>query len=458
MSSKDEEIDMDSIPLFDYLKKEIPVEDIRDIDSPRRIYSIDFVKGFAIVFIMIAHTAGAWLNDTWIHIYGVMFALLDFLGPSLFVFLSALSVIFSIRRKKGILPDKIIRNRILNRGLVIIVIGVLFNIMSFELTIEGYEFPFNLWGWNILMFIGFSQIFTFYALKIGRMARLTIGTFIIFTSDPIRQYLFEGMTAGNPFITFLHYIIVSPSPMTPFLPWVAYCFLASIFGEILYEAMMKGSKQDYIILFRTFLYWGLFLVIAGVFLGRYSYRPSDLYLAASDTVIGNLPLTEYPHMILFSVMNNDTIITNIKYPGMWEFLIRGRGPNMIYNLGAGLLIISISLYFIDIKEKANNFISMMKYYGKVSLSLFLIHYTFITLFVFYFDFITFVFICFTYLGFMGFLMYIWNEFFNGAGSPEWIMVQIGRIGQKTSKTVKKEFQIIEEAIKPVRKKKKKTSN
>ena len=130
-----------------------------------------------------------------------------------------------------------------------------------------------------------------------------------------------------------------------------------------------------------------------------------------------------------------------------EFLIRGRGPNMIYNLGAALLLISISFYFIDIKKKANNFISMLKYYGKVSLSLFLIHYTFITLFVFYFDLFTYVFIVLSYVGFMGFLMYVWNEFFNGAGSPEWIMIQIGRIGQKTSKTVKKEFQVIEEEIK-----------
>jgi hypothetical protein len=44
-------------------------------------------------------------------------------------------------------------------------------------------------------------------------------------------------------------------------------------------------------------------------------------------------------------------------------------------------------------------------------------------------------------------MYVWNEYYGGAGSPEWIMVQVGRIGQKTGKTVKKEIHVIEEEIK-----------
>ena len=446
MSRKEEnEIDMDSIHLLDYLKKEIPIDELRDIDSSKRIVSIDFVKGFAIVFIILAHTAGAWLNSSWIFVYGVAYAFLDILGPSLFVFLSALSVVFSIKRKKGILPDKVIRNRILNRGLIIIVIGIVFNIFSFEFTIEGYPFPLNLWGWNILMFIGFSQIFSLYALRVGKMARAVIGAFIIFTSDPIRQFLFEGKEAGNTFLTILHYIIVSPSPMTPLLPYLSICFISTIFGEYLYDAMISGKKQDYTILFRTFLYWGLFFVIVGIFLGRSSYYPGDGYTPASDLIVGTLPYSEYPQIGLIEDINKNML--GIQYPGMWEFLIRGRAFSMIYQLGAALLVISISFYFIDIKKKSNIFTSMLIYYGKVSLSLFLIHITFIPLFLWHFDIVVFAILYLGYAGLMGFLMYIWNEFFNGVGSPEWIMVQIGRVGHKTSKMVKKEFEVIEEELK-----------
>jgi hypothetical protein len=95
----------------------------------------------------------------------------------------------------------------------------------------------------------------------------------------------------------------------------------------------------------------------------------------------------------------------------------------------------------------NNFISMIKYYGKVSLSLFLLHFIFITLFLDSLDFLAYAFLYFGYLGFWGFTMFIWNEFYNGVGSPEWLMVQVGRIGQKTGKSIKKEILIMEEEIK-----------
>ena len=446
-SEENNEIDLDSIPLFDYLKKAIPVEELRDFSSSRRIGSIDFVKGIAIVFIMAAHTAGAWLVPSWWFFYGILFAFLDILGPSLFVFLSALSVVFSISRRKVNMKEKVIRNRIFSRGIMIIVIAVIFNLISIEFTIEGYYFPATLWGWNILMFIGFSQIFSYYALKLSKMARAIIGFFIIFASDPIRQFLFQGKVAGDFLSTVLHYIITSPSPMTPLLPWISICFISSIFGEYLYEAMIGGTKKDYRKLFRTFLYYGIFFVLVGIFLGRFSYVPGDEFILATDFTIGTLPLNEYPHTILLLHIRTQMIIPGITYPGMWEFLIRGRAPNMVYNLGAALILIAVCFYIIDIKRKMNNFISMINYYGKVSLSLFLLHFVFITLFLNTLGIVLYFVVLFGFVGFWGFLMYIWNEFYNGVGSPEWLMVQVGRIGQKTSKTVKKEILVIEEEIK-----------
>ena len=162
--------DIESPDLISYLKEEIPIEDIRDYASPKRIRSIDLIKGFAIIMIIIAHTAAAWLDPDWIYIYGMVSASLDILGPSLFVFLSALSVIFSIRRKKGRLPNKVIRNRIFSRGLTIIVIGLLFNIIGLNIVRPDIPFPLSIWGWNILVFIGFSQIFSYYAVKLKKIA------------------------------------------------------------------------------------------------------------------------------------------------------------------------------------------------------------------------------------------------------------------------------------------------
>jgi uncharacterized membrane protein len=445
-SKKNNEIDIDSIHLVDYLKEEIPIEDLRDFSSSRRIGSIDFVKGIAIILIIGAHSAKAWLVESWQFFYGIGFAFLDIVGPSLFVFLSALSVVFSIRRKKGEVKEKIIRNRIFSRALMIIVIAVIFNLVSIEFTVPGYSFPATLWGWNILMFIGLAQIFSYYALKLSKISRAVIGLLIIFTSDTIRLWLFQGKDT-NILIKILHYIIVSPSPMTPLLPWLSICFLSSIFGEYLYEAMVGGTKKAYIKLFRTFLYWGIILILVGILLGTKSYLPGNDFILATNTTIGTLPPNEYPHILLWYDMITQKFLPEITYPGMWEFTVRGRAPNMIYNLGAALILIAVCFYFIDIKRKMNNFVKMINYYGKVSLSLFLLHFVFITLFLHALDFYAYAFMYFGYLGFWGFIMYIWNEFYDGVGSPEWLMVQVGRIGQKTGKTVKKEILIIEEEIK-----------
>jgi uncharacterized membrane protein len=411
----------ESPPLFNYLQELIPLEDIRDFASPKRIGSIDFVKGFAIVFIMLAHSAAIWLDSENYYLYGVLFALLDFLGPSLFVFLSSLSVIFSIKNKQNILPPKVIRMRIFSRGIMIILIATIYNITSLSLYPFNIPFPFNLWGWNILMFIGFSQIFSYYALKISKLYRGIIGILIVLLSNPIRDLIFvPGLEAGNLGVITIHYIVIGPNPMVPLLPGLAICFISTIFGEYLYEAMNKGTHDAYVGLFRIFMIWSIILILVGIGLG--------FQLFNRDIILGGV--SEYPNIALLDIANAPI---NINIPGMPEFLIRGRGPNMLYNLGAALLVISISFYFIDIKKKYGNFVKMLVYYGKVSLSLFFVHQIFLGLFSRQFGLALFLINNLTYVGLMGFLMYIWMQYANGVGSPEWLMAAVGRIGKKKRK-------------------------
>ncbi|MFX0048341.1 MAG: heparan-alpha-glucosaminide N-acetyltransferase domain-containing protein [Candidatus Hermodarchaeota archaeon] len=414
----------ESPPLFNYLQELIPLEDIRDFASPKRIGSIDFVKGFAIVFIILAHSAAIWLDSENRYLYGLLFTLLDFLGPSLFVFLSSLSVIFSIKNKQNILPTKVIRMRIFSRGIIIILIATIYNVTS--LAIENYAipipFPLNLWGWNILMFIGFSQIFSYYALKISKLYRGIIGIIIVLLSNPIRDFIFvPGLEDGNLLVIAIHYIVIGPNPMVPLLPGLAICFISTIFGEYLYEAMNKGTKDAYVGLFRIFMVWSIILIFIGIGLGFQLYT--------FETIPGgNRMYPEYPSIGLL-----DTINTKLAMPGIPEFLIRGRGPNMVYNLGAALLVISISFYMIDIKNKYGNFVKMLVYYGKVSLSLFFVHQIFLGLFSWQFGIALFLINDLSYIGLMGFLMYIWMEYANGIGSPEWLMAAMGRMGKKKRK-------------------------
>ncbi|MBY9019598.1 MAG: DUF1624 domain-containing protein [Candidatus Lokiarchaeota archaeon] len=414
----------ESPPLFNYLQELIPLEDIRDFASPKRIGSIDFVKGFAIVFIILAHSAAIWLNSENRYLYGLLFTLLDFLGPSLFVFLSSLSVIFSIRNKQNILPSKVIRMRIFSRGIIIILIATIYNVASLNIDNIDVPFPLNLWGWNILMFIGFSQIFSYFALRLTKLSRAIVGIVIVLSTNFIRDLVFvPGIENGNLVVIFIHYIVIGPNPMVPLLPGLAICFISTIFGEYLYEAMNKGTHDAYIGLFRIFMIWSIILILTGIGLGFQLYTRGTI-------LGGSFVFPEYPNLALLDVANNQSFFV---LPGMPEFLIRGRGPNMVYNLGFALLVISISFYFIDVKKNYGNFVKMLVYYGKVSLSLFFVHQIFLGLFSRQFDILFFLITNLSYVGLMGFLMYIWMEYANGVGSPEWLMAAMGRLGKKKRK-------------------------
>ncbi len=418
-SNKAQEVETQ--PISKYIEEEIPVEALEDSDSPKRIASIDFVKGLAMVFIILAHAAFAWLDAEWRHAYGLVFAFLDILGPSLFVFLSALSVVFSIKRKKKTTSHKAIRSRILTRGLVIMIIGVIFNPMSLITSGEGsVAFPLNLWGWNILMFVGFAQILSYYALKFSKVARGIIGIIIIFISPFLREllYTFKVAPVGEwnflSIVDILHFIITSPLPQVPLLPYLSICFLSTLFGEMLYDAM-NGPKGAYNKLYKNFLRWGIFLVVVGLIMG-FRLLPE----AATQTDFWK---TEYIHVQLLRIANQQNYI---HYPGILDFMIRGTSSNMIYNLGAALLLIAVSFYYLDIKKKSNNVIKMVIFYGTSSLSLFLIQYMFLPLYLGQFPITFFFFPVAGYAGFLGFLMYLWIRYFKGVGTPEWIMTQLGK--------------------------------
>ena len=408
-------------------------------DRSKRIASIDFVKGFAIVFIILAHAALSWLDSDWRYAYGLVFAFLDVLGPSLFVFLSALSVIFSVRRKKGVLPEKVIRNGILTRGIVIIVLGVILNPMSLLTAGETAPFPANLWGWNIFMFIGFSQIFSYYVLKFSKITRAVIGTIIIYFSPWIRQILYEGKEAGNLILVIFHFIVSSPLPQVPVLPYLAICFISTIFGEFLYDAMIKGTKEAYYKLYRTFLTYGLILVFIGIFIivprsvTFDLWEPGWLLQNEFDQILypNGIVKSEYLHIDLLQIANQQDYAY---IPGMPIFMIRCTAQNMFYNLGVAFLLIAIFFYFIDIKNKSNDVTKLLIFYGKSSLSLFLIQYLFLPLYIGQFSIIFLPFVYVGYCGFLGLFMHIWLKYFKGVGTPEWLMSKLGSSGKRKNKS------------------------
>ncbi|MFX1500475.1 MAG: heparan-alpha-glucosaminide N-acetyltransferase domain-containing protein [Promethearchaeota archaeon] len=406
--------------------EEVFNDDIKN-NTSKRIASIDFVKGFALVWIILAHAAVSWLDPDWIYVYGLVFAFLDVLGPSLFVFLSALSVVFSLKRKKEFISHKAVRNGIFLRGLIIIIIGMLFNPMSLQTSQLSIPFPANLWGWNILMFIGFSQILSYYVIKLNKKIRAVIGILIIYFSPWIRDLLYE-FKDSNIFVYILHFIITSPLPQVPILPFLAVCFMSTIFGEFLYDAMIKGTKKSYYKLFRIFAIYGILFTLLGLFMIAPRGVALNIWETGLNRVVpgditspGVIVSSEYLHIDLLAIANKQPFTP---FNAMPIFMVRCTTQNMFYNLGVAFVLIAICFYFIDIKNKTDDVVKLLLFYGKTSLSLFLIQYLFLPLFSGEFSIIFLPIVWVGYCGFLGLLMYIWLEYFGGVGTPEWIVRKI----------------------------------
>jgi len=178
--------------------------------------------------------------------------------------------------------------------------------------------------------------------------------------------------------------------------------------------MQKSTAKAYKNFLKRIIEWGFFFVLIGIFFG---YELMNVESARVEYI--NIPLWEIANQQPFTY-----------FPGVFRFLIHGQASNTIYLMGMALLILAIFFYLVDIKRSSNNFFIMLIYYGKTSLSLFLIHYLCFFLFPASLNIIWGVFLILGYVALLGFTMYLWIEFGNGVGSPEWIIIQMGRIGTR----------------------------
>ncbi|MFX1428363.1 MAG: hypothetical protein ACFFBE_18050, partial [Promethearchaeota archaeon] len=192
--------------------------------------------------------------------------------------------------------------------------------------------------------------------------------------------------------------------------------------------------KDYYKLFRIFAIYGIIFTLLGIFLIAPRGIAFNIWETGLSRVIpgdysspGVIVRSEYLHIDLLEIANRQ----NYSYfAAMPIFMVRCTAQNMFYNLGVAFLLIAICFYFIDIKNKTNDVVKLVLFYGKTSLSLFLIQYLFLPLYSGQFSIIFYPIVWVGYCGFLGLLMYIWLEFFGGVGTPEWIVRKIASTGKK----------------------------
>jgi hypothetical protein len=278
-------------------------------------------------------------------------------------------------------------------------------------------FPLNLWGWNILVFIGFAQIICYHAVSLSREMRVLLGVIIAFASEFIREYL--ALNQDDPILGPIHFFVVSTSPNHPILPYMAFCFFSTIFAEMFFEAMLIETRAAYMSTFYSFMKFGAIFLASGLLLGFQLQTPQTINPE------------EYPFINLLTHMQDQEFFD---IAGIPKFLIQGTAANQFYALGCALLILGAAFYFIDIRQLNQAHLYFGKwevplgtgveafiFIGRVSLSLFFIHFVGMSLFLRRLTAFTIFPVALGLIGFLAILMYIWNKFFDGKYSFEWLM-------------------------------------
>ena len=308
----------------------------------------------------------------------------------------------------GRIPERTNRNLVLIQGFFMIALGIIFNLI----TNSSSQFPQNLWGWNILVFLGFSQFISYYIFKLVRWARFVIGLIIIFFTPGLRELLFIGKDL-NPIIDIIYFVIISPSPNFSLLPYASIAIFSTVFGEFVYESIQLDSTTANLHSTNSIRKYGIVLLICGLLLPFVDIG----FIITAD----NFDPLMYPFIDAVPILKAfpTTFISGIP-----AFLYVGTPSNIFVSMGVALLLIGRIYYRKDIIHKNRLKLSILSLFGKNSITLFFLQFIFLPLFYQILPMLMFVPFLIAYVAFLGFLLYLWQEHGNSIPSFDWMLNKI----------------------------------
>ncbi|MFX1434352.1 MAG: hypothetical protein ACFFB1_11305 [Promethearchaeota archaeon] len=378
----------------------------------KSINSIELTKGIAILCVLLANTINYWLIiDYQSRIFlSLLIILLEIFGSSLYIFLFSFSVIFTLKKKMGCIPERTNRNKVLKQAFFLIFLGLIYSVIFNYIDKSTLIF----WGWNILIFIGFGQLFCFYAFKLVRWVRIGIGLTIILITPTVRELLYIGKES-SPIVYVLHQIFVSSTPIYPFLPFASVWFLSTVFAELIYESILLESRIANLNAARSILKYGIIFIISSFlysavqlfpFVEQFSFNPD-----------------KFPFIDALPILRGSSIIY---IPGLPEVLVKGSIQNIFFIIGIFLMVFGSIYYSIDIRQKNNRFFKILITFGKASLTLLFLQWVFIPLFNQSLIYYVFLVVSLIYLILIGGIICSWDKYGSLKYSLEWLIRKLSK--------------------------------
>lgn len=332
-------------------KKSGETKDIRKPDKRRahtRILSIDLIRGFSIVFMVLVHFGIYFGNEDAGRNFAIIFlnhCLADW-GAAVFLMTMGMSQVLSARRMEK--PDnRLLFKRALVRGIYIFGVGLLMLILAWG--------PGQIWWWDILTLMGVGTIVLFFCrflqswFLIGVILAIMVltpwfrGAFNIavdweFVANPVISQYLPGMYI-EPTVEYQPAILkgLFLSGYFPVFPWIAFTIMGFVIGRRIVAQKMRRDLPFLLLGGAALLCLGFVLSYAG------RTRPP---ISVSTAWIS--PFCFYPDS--FSLMNIQAGMSIVFFSMVYFFFdVRKKDPSKLGIMGRLFIQtsnFSLTFYFL----------------------------------------------------------------------------------------------------------------
>ncbi len=361
-------------------------------NSSTRLRSLDFLRGFSMLFIVYHHLAWLLLGPSSIYFEGLIWIFIDFFGPSMFITISCLSVSISILQKRNRIKQghQSALKTILKRSMVLWIIGIFFVLNYNENPDYGIFDPAFVFRIQIFQLIAVCQIITYFALKLKISVRIALIALIILIDYFFYPFLISVLELTGNLSSFTSVNLIGPKAGFAWIymlffradadmaimPWIIIPFIISIVGEYIFKNYVKKQNKNESIFdiyaYKKIIFTGLIFILIGVISG-----------------IG--VISEYRQFPILKIINFESPVF---FEGVFTFFFRGSVPNLIYSMGLSIFMLGITLKFLDFRgirelslsdkgvdtrknsksfPQFDKFVENISLSGKYSLTLFVMH-------------------------------------------------------------------------------------
>jgi len=389
-----------------------------------RINAIDFLKGFAMFWIMFVHLGAYWNDNSWTSLWRIMWLFLDWLGPSIFISITVIGTMISIKKKELAGKTKGMGINALKKFSYLFLVG---EIMNYIIDARN---PTHLGAWhalgmNMITAVAFAQLSVYAFIKLSQRQRAFLLVILTAGFPLLFNYCAQGLnynfyTMNNLAMedlttapAILYYLLFYIPAMIPTYCWLILMLATMIVfnGFIDFKvkiAFLMACSPNASMRLKQWqayhanrLFWiGVVIVILTIFMGGYAL--------VDKSVAGTY----------VSLWNTDPFrIWNLS--GVPLFLYRNNPFSLFYFLGIFLMAFGACYHWRDMHRKSTRAETRTENFGRYSFTIFM-YSTLFDLIPLHLPVIPF-FALFTLMEFGLFLVFqVWNDKAGGIGSLEWL--------------------------------------